>query len=115
MENVVKGNFRNTNQVSHVEYTEHLTLRHLEQYTKSINLMTLHVMVLRYRTKQGAALDPNGDKLRASANMYRLLVLSGEEKIGVSPLFAGELLKDIEFLRKMEENNEIDETNEGEK
>jgi len=109
MQNVVKANFRKVEELEHLEYSDSLSLQDLAQFNESIDLTTIHLMVLRYQGV-GKDLDPKGQKLRASADLYRLLVLSGREKIGVSRPFAQELLDDINFLKKMEEN----ETNEGE-
>ena len=109
MGKILTGNFRDVVEVaSHVEYSDDLSYSDLEQYTKAINLTTLHLMVLRYQG-EGRVLDPKGLKLKAAARIYKILAVSGDDKIGVSVKFAEEILGDIKFLDKMVENNEIKE------
>ena len=95
--NVVRGNFGT--QAEFVEYSAHLNLEDCARQENALSINALHLIVLRYRGV-GKHLDPAGQKLRAAARLYKLLVESESDRIGVSYELGAEFLADIERLEQ---------------
>jgi len=102
MSNVIKAIFGKENSQNFEVFSENLTIEDCMSRPHGVCLDSLHLMAKRYRGI-GRDLDPTGQKAMAIGRLYKMLMASGEETIGMSVDFGVEMLADLEKAKQLGE------------